>query len=93
MKQPVSRRRLVKLGMPELEQEGRPEPRRVEICRTDADTWDKATLEAVALDGRAKLRWDQDPTKVEWLDLADKRYRWLLGEKVTPWAEDAQDEE
>ena len=77
--QPVSRDHLIRLDMPELEPvvSG---PRRIEISRGDADTWDRGTLESTTLDGRAKIRWDANPSEVDVVDIAATRYRWLLGE-------------
>ena len=77
--QPVSRDHLIRLDMPELEP-AVPAPRRIEICRGDADTWDQGTLESTTLDGRAKIRWDSNPSEVDVVDIAATRYRWLLGE-------------
>ena len=55
--QPVSKDHLIRLDMPELEP-GISGPRKIEICRKDADTWDRGTLEGTTVDGRAKIRWD-----------------------------------
>ena len=37
-------------------------------------------MEGTTMDGRAKIRWDEDPTEVEMVDIAATRYRWVLGE-------------
>ena len=76
IEQPVGAGRLVKLDMAELE--ARPGgPKRIEICQADGDTYAAATLDRVALDGRVRIRYDSAPTRPLWIDLKDKRYRWL----------------
>ena len=62
--------------MPELEM--RPgAPKRIEVCQADGDTFSPATLDKVGLDGRVRIRYDSAPTRPVWVDLKDKRYRWL----------------
>ena len=43
-----------------------------EITATDAD-------DPIALDGRAKIRWDDTPGSVDTLEIAKERFRWLVG--------------
>ncbi len=88
-KQPVSRRMLIKLDMPDMELEAVQERRRLEIYIDDENCWYRATLEAIALDGRARIRWDDSPGKLEDVDITEHRYRWILGENVRGW--DARD--
>ena len=38
----------------------------------------------MALDGRAKIRWDSAPAEIDSVDIAATRYRWLLGEVRRP---------
>ena len=38
----------------------------------------------MALDGRAKIRWDSAPAEIDSVDIAATRYRWLLGEVSRP---------
>ena len=45
------------------------------------------TQEAQGVDGRAKIRFDDAPARPEEVELADLRYKWLLGarEQVSDW--------
>ena len=87
-----SRRFLVKLDMPELEHHGGVRQRRIEVYMPhkkdpDAKEWRKGTQEAQGVDGRAKIRFDDAPARPEEVELADLRYKWLLGarEQVSDW--------
>ena len=53
----------------------------------DAKEWRKGTQEAHGVDGRAKIRFDDAPARPEEVELADLRYKWLLGarEQVSDW--------
>jgi len=83
--QPVNREYLVKMDMPELQDPGVQERRRIEVYNVTPDVWRKGTLEKVAQDGRAKVRWDDDPEQLATLELADYRFRWLVGEVARDW--------
>ena len=74
--------------MPELEHHGGVRQRRIEVQDPDSQQWRKGTQEAQCVDGRAKIRFDDAPAKPEDVELADTRYRWLLGgrEQVCEWA-------
>ena len=89
--QPVSRKVLVKLDMPELEVEPVKELRRLEIFDLETKKWHRATLESMALDGRARLRYDERPAATEDVDLAGTQFRWLLGEVVRDFEEAGQE--
>ena len=84
--QPVSRRMLVKLDMPELEIDTMGE-RRIEVRNQDEEAWEAGTVEAVALDGRALVRFDERPAAREDVVLADRRFRWIVGGAVREWAD------
>jgi len=91
--QPVSRHRLVKLDMPELEDVGEFERRRVEVYVDHLGRWRPGTLESrMTLDGRVKIRWDDDPGRLAHIDLADRRYRWQVGEGARDWGEGPEGE-
>ena len=55
---PVSRRHLIKLDMPELNHHGGREQRRLEVLDAETGEWRKGTQDALGLDGRALIRWD-----------------------------------
>ena len=76
---------LIRLDMPDLELETVQEPRRLEVYVDKKNRWYRATLEAIALDGRARVRWDEAPGKLEDIDISEHRFRWLLGEVVRDW--------
>ena len=88
--QPVNRRLLVKLDMPELQSDAVKERRRLEVyCEnptTEApDHWRPGTLQGVTLDGRATIRWDDAPEAPVTLELASERFRWLVGGDASGW--------
>ena len=90
--QPVSRQRLVRLDMPELEGQGEFERRRVEVYADHLGRWRPGTLESrMTLDGRVKIRWDDDPGRLAHIDLADRRYRWHVGEGAREWEGDQEE--
>jgi len=92
--QPVSRRYLVKLDMPELEHHGTVEQRRIEVFNDDLQEWKKGTVEKFALyDGRTVVRWDEHPGAPEVLDLTTMRYRYLHGEVIREWDAEENDDE
>ena len=53
-----------------------PEGRQLEYT-VDGDTWTKARVIDVAVDGRVKLEPEHAPGTASWVDLAKLRYRWL----------------
>ena len=59
--QPVTRVSLVKLDMSELEQLGFRGGQRIEVREPKSDDWRKGTVEKMVLDGRAKIRFDDEP--------------------------------
>ena len=74
---------------PELETTGPAEGRRrVEVYRTATDDWRRASVEAIALDGRVRVRWDDEPGRPEDVDLTASRHRWLMGPPARQWEED-----
>ena len=73
------------MDMPELQDSGVQERRRIEVYNVTPDVWRKGTLEKVAQDGRAKIRWDDDPEQLATLELVDYRFRWLVGEVARDW--------
>ena len=87
--QPIGAARLVRLDMPELESRAGA-PARIEICQADGDTFAAATLDKIALDGRVRIRYDSAPERPLWVDLKDKRYRWLADVGV-PWRDPERD--
>ena len=66
--------RLVKVELPGLGIE--PSNRELEYT-VDGDSWTKARVIDVAIDGRVKLELEQSPGKSCWVDLSKLRYRWL----------------
>ena len=84
----MSRRMLIKLDMPELETsepaEGR---RRVEVYQAKTDHWRRASVEAIALDGRVRVRWDDQPGRPQDVDLTASRHRWLMRPHARLWQE------
>ena len=76
---------LIKLDMPEVNLEPVRELRRLEVYQHDTKEWRRATMEAIALDGRARLRWDDNPARLSEVDLAEEQFRWLAGEAVQEW--------
>jgi len=83
--QPVSRKFLIRLDMPELAEGVVQEKRRLEIQSGETMEWRKGTLETVTIDGEAKVRWDDTPATPEVLDLSETRYRFIAGERPTDW--------
>ena len=75
--------------MPELQDQGVREKRRVEVLEDDRKDgtrlWKRGTIEAVGLDGYAKVRWDHDPGRAATFPLDTTMYRWLSGERVRDW--------
>ena len=69
--------------MPELEDSGDEKKSRVDL--KDGERWRKCTIEGVALDGRVKVRYDDDPARAEDVELDKRRYHWLYGEDVSSW--------
>ena len=81
--------------MPELEGQGEFERRRVEVYADHIGRWRPGTLESrMTLDGRVKIRWDDDPGRLAYIDLADRRYRWQVGngEGARDWGEGPEGE-
>ena len=78
-KDAVSRRRLIKLDMPELNQDPVREPCQVEVWQEEEQEWRLGTLGAVGVDGRTRIRWNDDPEDPQDVELSDCRYRWILG--------------
>ena len=66
--------RIVKVELPGL---GVVQGQRQLEYTTDGDTWDKATLVGVALDGRVKLERGRASGRAHWVDLSEFRYRWV----------------
>ena len=64
--------------MPELEQLGFRGGQRIEVREPKSDEWRKGTVEKVVLDGRAKIRFDDEPQH-------GVPFRWLIGEAVRGW--------
>ena len=83
--QPVTRASLVKLDMPELEQLGFKGGQRIELREPKSDDWRKGTVEKMAVDGRAQIRFDDEPQVKANVELASCQFRWLLGEAVRDW--------
>ena len=81
-KQPLPAARLIKLDLPRLDLDPN-QPRRLEIQRPGSDGredgWEKWKIEKFAADGQVQLRQEDHPENVEWVDLSEKRYRWLAG--------------
>jgi hypothetical protein len=77
--QPVNGSQLVKLDMPELESSGTTVGRRIEIYVPGRADWRRGAVVNIALDGRAKIRWDDTPGSVDTLEIAKERFRWLVG--------------
>ena len=78
--------------MPELEGQGEFERRRVEVYADHIGRWRPGTLESrMTLDGRVKIRWDDDPGRLAHIDLADRRYRWHVGEGAREWEGDQEE--
>ena len=76
----------MKLDMPELEIDTMGE-RRIEVWNQDEEAWEAGSVEAVALDGRALVRFDERPAAREDVVLADRRFRWIVGGAVREWAD------
>ena len=75
----IAAERIVRVEVPELEL-GAEQMRRLEIWEPINNDWLACTIERHALDGRVYLRYDYDPTRVEWTDLSEVRYRWSMAE-------------
>ena len=75
----VAAERTIRVETPELEL-GADQLRRVEIWEPIGNEWQAAEIERHSLDGRVYVRYDYDPTRVEWVDLSAKRYRWAIGQ-------------
>ena len=73
---------LIKCDLPEFEVNYNPnEKRRLEIQHpTDHNIWNRATLENFTADGKAALRFDNQPATVTYYDLTQTRFRWLYHE-------------
>ena len=72
--------------MSELEPGVMKERRRIEMCGPDVVTWRRGTMESgVSVDGRVKIRFDDDPEETAEVELAEQRYRYVLGEAVRDW--------
>ena len=84
-KQPLNRRLLIKLDMPELREDSLREKRRIELQTDEGHPWQRGTVEGLGVDGRAKIRWDHHPAGTEQVELCDRRFRWLYGEPVRDW--------
>ena len=69
-----SAERLVKVELPGLETA---QGNRVLEYTLDGDTWERARLVTVALDGRVKLERERAPGRAAWVDLSDLRFRWV----------------
>ena len=82
----VSRRFLVKLDMPELKIDTIGQ-RRIEVWNKDEEAWEAGTVESVALDGRALVRFDERPEAREDVVLAERRDRWNVDGAVREWAD------
>ena len=69
--------RLIKLDVPQTVLE--PGPRRLEVQDdADLDKWHSGRIQEMAIDGRVKIRFDSQPANPEWLDLSERKYRWLV---------------
>ena len=66
--------RLVKLNMPTTDSSF---VGRVLEYTTDGDTWWRANVKAVALDGRVYLERVDNPVKRVWANLTEMKYRWI----------------
>ena len=75
--QPINADRLIKLDMPSLDIHP-DQPRVLEILNEDGDDWSKGTIERFSVDGRAAIRYTENPEVLEWVDLSAQRYRWVL---------------
>ena len=73
----VNAERLVRVDLPALGLEPGG-PRRLEICAPDGDSWERWEIERFAVDGRVRLKHLDEPGRVEWRDLTQHRYRWVL---------------
>ena len=80
-KQPLPAARLIKLDLPRLELDP-DQPRKLEIhrpgCEESDEGWEAWRIEKFAADGQVQLRNEIHPDTVEWVDLSEKRYRWLV---------------
>ena len=77
---PLPAVRLVKIEMPPIHLDPE-QPRRLEILPQGGDehaAWEQWVVEGFGVDGRVRLRSILDPGIVEWRDLSECRYRWLV---------------
>ena len=51
---------------------------RLEVLKLDGVTWEACRAVELSVDGRVGLRWDCDPATVEFIDLTQRKYRFVV---------------
>ena len=51
---------------------------RLEVLKPDGVTWEACRAVELSVDGRVGLRWDCDPATFEFVDLTQRKYRFVV---------------
>ena len=51
---------------------------KIEVLGADGVTWSGARCVELSAEGRVGLRWDSDPQTVQFVDLCQRKYRFVL---------------